>query len=52
MSPEQRTALFENTARSIAGASAPVQARHIANCTRCDPAYGEGVARAIAALGD
>jgi len=51
MSPEQRTALFENTARSIAGASAPVQARHIANCTRCDPAYGEGVARAIAALG-
>jgi catalase len=52
MSPEGRAALFENTARSISGASAPVQARHIANCTRCDPAYGEGVARAIAQLGE
>jgi len=47
MSPAQREALFQNTARAIAGASSEVKARHIANCTMCDPAYGDGVARAI-----
>ncbi|MDY0973424.1 catalase [Massilia sp. CFBP9012] len=47
MSPAQREALFQNTARAIAGASDEVKARHIANCTMCDPAYGDGVARAI-----
>lgn len=48
MSPAQQDLLFENTARAIADASSEVKARHIANCTLCDPAYGEGVALAIA----
>ncbi|MGF6492265.1 catalase [Luteibacter sp. 621] len=51
MGAEQRKALFENTARSIKGASAEVVARHISNCTQCHPDYGQGVAAAIAALG-
>ena len=50
MSPQQQEALFQNTARAIAGASQEVKARHIGNCTQCDPAYGAGVARAIAQL--
>ncbi|MFC8714639.1 catalase [Streptomyces sp. NPDC057197] len=50
MSPEQRQALFENTARAIDGASRRTVERHIANCTEADPAYGEGVRKAIEAL--
>jgi len=50
MSPEQQQVLFENTARSIIGASSEVKSRHIRNCTLCHEAYGEGVSRAIAAL--
>ena len=50
MSPAQQQALFENTARSIQGASPEVHARHIGNCTKADPAYGAGVARALAVL--
>ncbi|NNG22003.1 catalase [Telluria aromaticivorans] len=50
MSPQQREALFQNTARSIAGASGEVKARHIRNCLQCHPEYGDGVARAIAQL--
>ncbi len=50
MSDEQKQALFENTARAIDGAEEIVVQRHIDNCTQCDPAYGEGVAKAIAAL--
>ncbi|WP_433899602.1 catalase [Pseudomonas sp. PSE1(2024)] len=51
MSPAQQQVLFENTARSIHGASAQTRQRHIDNCTRADPAYGAGVAQAIEALG-
>ena len=51
MTPAQRKVLFENTARAIKGASPEVVARHIANCTRADAAYGAGVADAIARLG-
>jgi catalase len=51
MTPEQQQVLFENTARAIDGVSKDVQQRHIDNCTQADPAYGEGVAKAIAALG-
>ncbi|HLR55205.1 MAG TPA: catalase [Actinomycetales bacterium] len=47
MSPEQQEALFYNTARAINGASQATIERHIANCTKADPAYGEGVRRAI-----
>ena len=48
MTPAQQQALFENTAGSVGGASRAVQERHIANCTKADPAYGAGVARALA----
>ena len=50
MTPAQQRTLFENTARSLGGASLPVQARHVENCTRADPAYGAGVAAALEAL--
>jgi len=42
--------LFDNTARAMWGARDLVQQRHIENCRRADPAYGDGVARAVAAL--
>jgi catalase len=50
MSPTQREVLFANTARQIGGAAKHIQERHIINCTKADPAYGAGVARAIASL--
>ncbi len=50
MTPEQKQLLFDNTARAIKGASQEVLERHVANCSKADPAYGEGVAKAIAAL--
>jgi len=43
--------LFENTARQIGAAAKHIQERHIANYTKADPAYGAGVAQAIARLG-
>jgi catalase len=49
MSAEQQQALFENTARAIDGASEATVERHIGNCTSADPAYGEGVRKAIEA---
>tara|TARA_R110000822_G_scaffold159476_26_gene299576 strand:+ start:4686 stop:4817 length:132 start_codon:yes stop_codon:yes gene_type:complete len=39
--------LFENTARSVGGASEDIQQRHIDHCTKADPAYGKGVADAL-----
>lgn len=50
MTQEQRQVLFENTARAIDGASQATIERHIYNCTQADPAYGEGVRKAIEAL--
>ncbi|MEH6814803.1 MAG: catalase, partial [Motiliproteus sp.] len=47
MASEQQQVLFENTARSVGGASVEIQKRHIRNCLRADPAYGEGVAKAL-----
>ena len=47
MTPEKQKLLFENTARSVGGASKEIQQRHIANCTKADPAYGAGVAAAL-----
>jgi catalase len=44
---DEKQRLFENTARAIIDASKPVQERHISNCTKADPAYGAGVAKAI-----
>ena len=50
MSAEEQQRLFENTARAIDGASATSVEKHIFNCTQADPAYGEGVRKAIEAL--
>jgi catalase len=50
MTPGQKSVLFDNTARAINGASREVVARHIANCSKADPAYGAGVAEAITRL--
>jgi catalase len=50
MTPEQQKVLLDNTARSVGGAARHIQERHIANCTKADPAYGAGVAKAIARL--
>jgi len=50
MNPEQQQALFDNTARAINGASEATIERHIGNCRQADPAYGEGVRKAIEAL--
>ena len=47
MSPEQQKALFENTARAMGDAPKEVKVRHIGNCLKADPAYGEGVAKAL-----
>ncbi|WP_420145161.1 catalase [Sphingobium sp.] len=47
MTTKEQDRLFANTARAISGASLDVQMRHVANCTQADPAYGEGVARAL-----
>jgi catalase len=50
MTQAQQLVLFDNTARAINGVSQPVIDRHIANCVKADPAYGKGVAEAIARL--
>jgi catalase len=50
MTPAQQQALFENTARSLGDAPVEIQNRHIQHCGKADPAYGEGVAKALAAL--
>ena len=47
MTPAQQQVLFENTARSIGDAPREIQARHIGNCLKADPAYGKGVADAL-----
>jgi catalase len=39
--------LFENTARAMGDAPLEVKVRHIGNCLKADPAYGEGVAKAL-----
>ncbi|GAB2499854.1 catalase [Arenimonas alkanexedens] len=47
MTAEKQKLLFENTARNIMGAPDFIKQRHIDNCTRCDRAYGKGVADAL-----
>ena len=47
MAPEQQKALFENTARAMGDAPKEIKIRHIGNCMKADPAYGEGVAGAL-----
>src|SRR5271163_1246045 len=50
MSAAQRQALFDNTARQLQTVAKHIQERHIGNCSKADPAYGAGVALAIARL--
>jgi catalase len=47
MSPAQQEVLFENTARDMGDAPREIKIRHIGNCLKADPAYGEGVAKAL-----
>lgn len=47
MSNEQKRALFGNTARALGDAPRVVKLRHLGNCWKADPAYGEGVAEAL-----
>ena len=47
MSPAQQQALFDNTARGMGDAPTAIKERHIANCTKADPAYGAGVRKAL-----
>lgn len=47
MTPEQRQALFDNTARALGDAPIEVKQRHVAHCNEADPAYGAGVAKAL-----
>ncbi|MDY0162028.1 catalase [Desulfobotulus sp.] len=47
MRPEQKEVLFGNTARSMGDAPQEIKQRHIRNCFKADPAYGEGVAKAL-----
>ena len=47
MDEQQRQALFDNTARSLAGVPLHIQQRHIENCNKADQAYGAGVSAAL-----
>ena len=48
MSPEQQQVLCENTARNMGPTTELfIKQRHVRNCYKADPAYGEGVARAL-----
>ena len=47
MAPAQQQVLFDNTARAIGDAPEFIKRRHIENCTKADPAYGAGVAKAL-----
>jgi catalase len=47
MGPEKQALLFGNTARALGDAPLEVKIRHIGNCLKADPAYGQGVAEAL-----
>jgi len=47
MNSEKQMALFGNTARAMGDAPKEIKIRHIGNCMKADPAYGEGVANAL-----
>jgi len=47
MKEDEKQRLFENTARNMQGTTLVVQKRHIRHCHLADPAYGEGVAKAL-----
>jgi nitrite reductase/ring-hydroxylating ferredoxin subunit len=47
MEKEEIAALRKNTARAMGDARLHIKQRHVDNCTRADPAYGAGVAKAL-----
>lgn len=47
MDANPQKALFENTARALGDAPREIKLRHIGNCLKADPAYGQGVADAL-----
>lgn len=47
MSDEQKQLLFNNTAAEMNGVEDFIKERHIIHCHKADPAYGEGVAKAL-----
>lgn len=47
MTPQQQQALCDNTARAMGDAPREIKLRHIANCLKADPAYGQGLAEAL-----
>lgn len=47
MTPDQQQVLFDNTARNMGDSTLQIKHRHIFHCFKADPAYGEGVAKAL-----
>ena len=47
MTDDKKELLFKNTAAEVGHAQKFIQIRHIRNCYKADPAYGEGVAKAL-----
>jgi len=47
MDAGRKEVLFGNTARAMGDAPREIKIRHVGNCLKADPAYGEGVARAM-----
>lgn len=47
MTDEKKQTLCSNTAGEVGQAQKFIQIRHIRNCFKADPAYGEGVAKAL-----
>jgi len=47
LTPADRSALFDNTARAMCECKLFIKQRHVRNCFRADPAYGQGVADAL-----
>ncbi len=47
MTAEQKQALFGNTGRAMGDAPREIKIRHIINCMKADPGYGQGVANAL-----
>ncbi len=47
LSADEQQVLFENTARNMTGVPDAIKQKHAYHCLQADPAYGEGVARAL-----
>ena len=50
MTPDAQQRLFENTARALRGTTTEIKRRHVENCRRADPTYGDGIARSLGLL--